>query len=224
MVMSIRIYSIAYRQQVPPDIWQSLLALLPGDIVQKVGKYRRWQDAHGCLFGKHLLTAALREEGFPGDLKGLEYSAYGRPYLAGGPDFNISHSGTRVACVIGKQGGVGLDLEEIRDMDINDFKGQFSELEWEAIQKATQPLTAFYHFWTAKECLSKADGRGLNLPLADLRIENNTQIQLDGRSWNILPVSFFEDYACHVATEKPVNGLELKEFSPVEILFQLNGI
>lgn len=222
--MSIRIYSIAYPQQVSPDIWQSLLALLPGDIVQKVEKYRRWQDAYGCLFGKHLLQIALREEGFPGDLSRLTYSQYGRPSLAGGPDFNLSHSGNRVVCVIGRRGGVGLDLEEVKDMDIRDFRGQFTGLEWEAISNAPQPLTAFYHFWTAKECLSKADGRGLNLPLADLRIEDNMQVQLDGRSWNILPVSFFTGYACHVAMEEPVSGLELREFTPAEVLFQIKHI
>lgn len=222
--MNIRIYSIEYPQPVADDIWQGLLRLLPGDIIQKVGKYRRWEDAHGSLFGKHLLQVALWEAGFSGDLSGLQYSAYGRPYLADGPDFNISHSGTRVACVVGVEGKVGLDLEEIRDLDITDFRGQFSALEWEAIQGAPEPLTAFYHYWTAKECLSKADGRGLNLPLADLRIETNTAIQLDGRSWNMTPVDFFEGYACHIATEKQVYQTELKELDALEVLLRIKNI
>ena len=218
MVMSIRIYSIEYQAPVSPVVWQSLLTLLPGELLQKVEKYRRWQDAYGSLFGKHLLTAALRAEGFPGDLSRLEYSAYGRPFLAGGPDFNISHSGTRVVCILGAQGGVGIDLEEIRDLDIGDFRSQFSGLEWEAICSARQPLRAFYHYWTAKECLSKADGRGLNLPLADLKIEHNTQVQLADRYWNLLPIPHFEGYACHIATEEPIHEPALKEFNVSEII------
>ncbi|HEX9513254.1 MAG TPA: 4'-phosphopantetheinyl transferase superfamily protein [Puia sp.] len=216
--MSIRIYSIAYESPVSPEIWQSLLSQLPAGMIQKVEKYRRWQDAHGCLLGKHLLLAALRDEGFTGNLNDLRYTAYERPYLAGGPDFNISHSGTRVACILGSQGGVGIDLEEIRHLAIADFKGQFSDREWRTILGSEDPLTTFYHYWTAKECLSKADGRGLNLPLAGLKIENSMSIELGERHWNIRPLSWFPGYACHMASEELAEKPFLTEFSPDEIL------
>ena len=216
--MSIRIYSTSYKDPVSTEIWQSLLSQLPVDLNQKIRKYRRWQDAHASLFGKHLLLLALRKEGLTGDLNNLQYTPYGRPYLAGGPDFNISHSGTRVVCILGSQGGVGIDLEEIRELSIADFRDQFTEGEWRAIQQSAKPLEAFYHFWTAKECLSKADGRGLNLPLADLRIENNTKISLGGRVWNIRVVNGFPDYICHMASEEPVGEPLLTELSSIEIL------
>jgi len=219
--MSIRIYSTSYKDPVPAGIWQPLLSQLPEELNQKVGKYRRWQDAHACLFGKHLLLAALRREGWSGNLNALQHTSYGRPYLPGGPDFNISHSGTRVVCILGSQGRVGIDLEEIRDIDIADFKDQFSTEEWQAILAADEPLDLFYHFWTAKECVSKADGRGLNLPLASLVIENNTTILLEGRSWNIREIKGFRGYACHMASEEEIEGTEetpVTELSPIEIL------
>lgn len=216
--MSIRIYSTAYQMPVSPEIWQSLLSQLPVNMIQKIERYRRWQDAHGCLFGKHLLLAALRDEGFAGGLNDLRYTAYERPYLVDGPDFNISHSGTRVACILGNRGGVGIDLEEIRELVIADFKDQFSDQEWGIILAAEKPLDAFYHFWTAKECLSKADGRGLNLPLAGLNIENNASVQLGERSWHIRALSWFRGYACHIASEELAEEPSLREFSPAEIL------
>ena len=216
--MSIRIYSTSYKEPVAAEIWQSLLSQLPQDLIQKAGKYRRWQDAHACLFGKYLLLAALRDHGLTADLKELQYTVYGRPYLAGGPDFNISHSGTRVVCILSGQGGVGIDLEEIRDLSMADFKDQFSQGEWETIQEAPKPLEAFYHFWTAKECVSKADGRGLNLPLADLKIDNHTRILLEGRTWNMRAITQFEGYACHMASEELAEKVPLIELDPIELL------
>jgi 4'-phosphopantetheinyl transferase len=65
---------------------------------------------------------------------------------------------------------VGIDLEEIRELAIDDFRDQFTEGEWKTIVSAREPLITFYHYWTAKECIIKADGRGLNLPLASLEI------------------------------------------------------
>jgi len=220
--MSIRIYSTSYPAPVPAGIWQPLLAQLPPDQQQKVHNYRRWQDAHACLFGKHLLLGALQAEGRPGTLQDLLYTSYGRPYLSKGPDFNISHSGTRVVCILGSRAGVGIDLEEIREIAIGDFKGQFTTAEWQAIQVAEAPLQLFYHFWTAKESLSKADGRGLNLPLAGLVIEKNTTIQVDQRSWNIREIKAFPGYACHMAletgTEDWTQEPPVIEWSPDEIV------
>ncbi|HWK05301.1 MAG TPA: 4'-phosphopantetheinyl transferase superfamily protein [Puia sp.] len=216
--MSIRIYSTAYPTPVSREIWQSLLPQLPGSMIQKIEKYRRWQDAHGCLFGKHLLLAALRNEGFAGGLTDLRYTAHERPYLVNGPDFNISHSGTRVVCILGSRGGVGIDLEEIRELAIADFKDQFSDREWGMILDSPKPLHTFYHFWTAKECLSKADGRGLNLPLAGLKIEDNMFVQLGERSWNIRALPWFGGYACHIASEELAEKPSLMEFTPAEIL------
>src|SRR5256885_810714 len=98
--MSVRIYSTEYMTPMANEVLQHLLTGLPPDIADKIRRYRQWQDAHGCLFGKLLLMAALREEGLPGNLDHMQYTDYGRPYLQNGPDFNISHSGHRVACIV----------------------------------------------------------------------------------------------------------------------------
>lgn len=199
--MSIRIYSIGYQDQVPTETLHSLLSLLPSDMAAKVRRYHHWQDAYGSLFGKLLLMTALAEYGWPPSLADLQYTEYGKPYLPNGPDFNISHSGRRAACIIAQHGKVGIDLEEIRDIPIGDFKEQFSPEEWTAITTSADPLKTFYHYWTAKECLSKADGRGLNLPLAELLINHHGPISLDNRSWRLQTLHAFPGFACHAAME-----------------------
>lgn len=211
------IYSTEYTQSIATPVLECLLAAVPSDINNKVQRFKRWQDAHGCLLGKHLLMVALRERGFPADLRHLQYSNYGRPYLPGGPDFNISHSGQRVVCIIANKGRVGIDLEEIRHLIIDDYKDQFCDDEWKTIMGADEPLKTFYHYWTAKESVLKADGRGINLPLAYLKIKNNTATLMNGQIWNIRSLPFFNNSACHIATEEIVDMPVLRELNAVEL-------
>jgi 4'-phosphopantetheinyl transferase len=199
--MKIQIYSSEYQTPLPSLNFRALLGKVPPAIQQKVEKYKRWQDAYGCLFGKLLLVKALQDAGLSADLKELQYTRYGRPYLPKAPDFNISHSGNRVVCIVCVGGRVGIDLEEIRDLPIDDFKPQFSDDEWRTIQHSDEPLLAFYHFWTAKESILKADGRGLNLSLADLNINNSQEIVVDDCRWNIRKIHSFTNYVCHIAYE-----------------------
>ena len=199
--MKIRIYSTEYLAPLPSFHLGMLLGKLPPAIRHKVERYKRWQDAHGCLFGKLLLMQALHDAGLPGDLNELQYTRYGRPFMPAAPDFNISHSGNRVACIIYIGGRVGIDLEEVRDLPVDAFRTQFSENEWRMIRHSEEPIRAFYHFWTAKESILKADGRGLNIPLADLQIDDRQEIVLDGSRWNIKKVPAFANYICHIAYE-----------------------
>src|ERR1700722_16503737 len=120
--MSLHLYSTVFPEPLSPTAFQELLSRLPPELQQKVSAYRRWQDAYGSLFGKLLLKRALLQAGLSPDLMGLRTTAYGRPYLEGygksypdggdrsypdggqdnmgRMDFNISHSGNRVVCIL----------------------------------------------------------------------------------------------------------------------------
>jgi 4'-phosphopantetheinyl transferase len=213
----IRIYSTEYISQPSPESFQKLMKQLPVDFQEKIRKYKRWQDACGSLYGKFLLQMMLEECRFPTDLGKLRYSKYQKPYLEDGPPFNISHSANRVACIVGKDGRVGIDLEEIRVMPFADFQSQFTAKEWTAIQQADNPTNAFYAYWTAKESIIKADGRGLQIPLNELQIDHSGTILFDGSSWNLRRLSGYETYSCHIAFEEAETAIHLKEISPDEI-------
>jgi 4'-phosphopantetheinyl transferase len=236
--MFLTVYSFEYRAQFPADILQLLLRHLPADIREKAGKFRRWQDAHAFIFGKHLLMTALQEEGFPNQLSALQYTSNGRPHLPNGPDFNLTHSGNRVACAISRHGRLGIDIEEVRNLDITDFQKQFSAREWQSITTSADPLRTFYHYWTAKESAIKADGRGLTLPLNELNIETgtgmtaetgtdtaihtdtctnpsihtNATIRIDTVTWHLQNIHhLFPGYACHIASEYPPTNIRLRD-------------
>jgi 4'-phosphopantetheinyl transferase len=220
--MSLHLYSTVYPEPLSPTAFQGLLSRLPPELQQKVSAYRRWQDAYGSLFGKLLLKRALLQAGLSGDLAGLRITAYGRPYLEGygrsypdgSADFNISHSGNRVVCILSTQGRVGIDLEETGDITISDFQSQFTPSEWAAITGAAIPLQTFYHYWTAKESLIKADGRGLQIPLDTLETSGQPGILVNGRQWYIRDLSIFPGYACHIACGHPIGPVTTEEIGP----------
>jgi 4'-phosphopantetheinyl transferase len=216
----IRIYSTEYKTQPSPESFQKLIKKLPVDFQEKIGKYKRWQDACGSLYGKFLLQIMLKECGFSADLGNLRYSKYQKPYLEDGPPFNISHSANRVACIMGRDGRVGIDLEEIREMPFADFQSQFSGEEWAAIQGAVDPTNTFYAYWTAKESIIKADGRGLQIPLKELHIDDSGTILFDGNAWNLRRLDWYDDYSCHIAFEEfeeVETTIHHKEITPDEI-------
>ncbi len=92
-------------------------------------------------------------------------------------------------------------MEFLKPLSFEDFEDQFTPKEWTAIQTAPTPLDAFYHFWTAKESLIKADGRGLEIPLQQLDLSETTTITLDGNRWSVFHLPFFDGYACHYTIE-----------------------
>src|SRR4051794_1688836 len=102
--MSVRIYSTTYTEPIHGGLPAALLSLLPPELVAKAERFRQWQDAYGCIFGRLLLALAFEEQGLPALLDRLLSTAYGRPYLPDAPDFNISHSSHRVACAITEKG------------------------------------------------------------------------------------------------------------------------
>jgi 4'-phosphopantetheinyl transferase len=105
--------------------------------------------------------------------------------------------------MLGTTARIGIDIEVLKPFSFDGFEQQFTTAEWAAIQTAPSSTTAFYHFWTAKESLIKADGRGLGIPLPALDLTKPNPIQLDGSRWSVHDLPFFDGYACHMAIEDP---------------------
>jgi 4'-phosphopantetheinyl transferase len=201
--MSLYLYATAFPEPLPEAKFRSLLDLIPTTYHEPIGKYRRWQDAHAALLGKILLRTALEKAGHSSDLSRLQYTEWKKPFLPAGPQFNISHSGNRVVCILGTSARIGIDIEVLKPFSFDGFEQQFIPAEWAAILGAPSPMAAFFHFWTAKESLIKADGRGLGIPLQELDLTKPNPIRLDGGCWSVHNLPLFDDYACHMAMEDP---------------------
>ena len=83
----------------------------------------------------------------------FEFPPRGKPRLAGGPDFSISHSAPLVACAAVSRGEVGLDVE----CDASIGRLTLATICDEAERDMVRAMGAL-HVWIAKEAALKAGG------------------------------------------------------------------
>lgn len=180
--------------------FEKAVSLLPLEMQKRVKKYVRWQDAHAYLYGKLLLKEAISQLGYNHSLEFMQKTKYGKPYFKDSDfGFNISHSGEYIVCVIStdEKEYLGIDVEEIKPIVFEDFKNIFSEREEGEISNYNN----FYTFWTRKEAIVKADGRGLLIPLDTINTTSLT-IQLDNKRYYLYEIDIDKDYIIHIATSK----------------------
>ncbi|MDN5213749.1 4'-phosphopantetheinyl transferase superfamily protein [Fulvivirgaceae bacterium BMA12] len=190
-----------FDQQLDRADFGNHLDSVPQALRERIGKFRRWQDAHCSLFGKLLLIEGLKKYGISrGILNEIQYTKYNRPFLTGEIDFNISHSGKAVVCVITQNGDIGVDIEEINPIKLEYFTRQFTERELAIIRNAKDNDREFYRWWTRKEAIIKADGMGLSLPLKKIRFDGSGQAEINNRTWQMREIALpHEKYCCHLA-------------------------
>jgi len=188
-------------------VFDYYLEQLPANMQQRILKYRRWQDAHAGLMGKILLIEGLKQFGYDKHiLQRMEYSYWKRPYLPVGIDFNISHSGNCAICVIGKDMDLGIDVEEIKPIDIADFHRQFTDDEMNDIHTAPDRIARFYSWWTKKEAIIKADSKGMSIPLRSIRFARPTLACVHNKRWHLTSLDIHENYSIHLATSRCVEA------------------
>lgn len=179
----------------------ALAMVLPDKMQKEVWKYRRWQDRYANLFGKLILLTALLEKGYPKNvLETIAYTDFGKPYIPSGIEFNISHSGDSVICAISEQTPIGIDIEEKKPVDIYEFDGIFSDLEWSTLVSDTEPKENFYRFWTTKESVIKAVGKGLSLVLKEVMTTDKNTCTYKNINYNIRLLALRDGYACAFAS------------------------
>jgi len=138
-----------------------------------------------------LVRAALSEcrpEVAPGDWR-LEENRFGRPFVTGpgprpGPWFSVTHTQKWLLCAVSPASRLGLDAEPLDRR--GDFRAVarrfFAAAEVEALERRPEAQRAldFLAFWTLKEALLKAKGRGLSLPLdcAEFELREDGTVRL----------------------------------------------
>lgn len=129
---------------------------------------RRRVAARGLL--RHLLA---RETGLaPADVP-LETTPLGKPFLTGGPSFNLSHSGRRLLIALAPDGRLGVDVEQVRPMAELEGLARRIFLREEARAILNLPdepprtlrTRAFFRTWVCKEAFVKGVGAGVRTGL-----------------------------------------------------------
>ncbi len=150
--------------------------------VLKTNELRKKQE----LVGAYLLLKESLYLDYQYDLNNddLIYNENGKPYLKKeNIYFSLSHSNGIVALVINKE-EIGLDIEEIKDIDKKVINNVLNEEELAYYRKLNEKdkLKYFYEIWCSKEAYIKK--KGLSLPLKPklINLEENCLC----RTYNII--------------------------------------
>ncbi|MDQ6531222.1 4'-phosphopantetheinyl transferase superfamily protein [Flavobacterium sp. LHD-85] len=190
---------------------KNYLPKFSSDFQAKIKSYRRWQDAQLSLLGRILLFNGIEKISTynPYD-KVIKHTKYSKPYFDNDlVRFNISHSGEIAICILSKEHEVGIDIELMSDIEIDDFKFQMTENEWNTIIESNHK-EAFFEYWTQKEAVIKAHGHGLTIPLKSFEIFNNTT-KINGEIFNLKEIKIDKKYKCYVSLKRDIDDIYLKE-------------
>lgn len=206
----IQVFYALFTEKMPTERFSQLFALLTPEMQEQVLRFRHWEDAQRSVIGKALLLEGLKQFNLDQtSLSNLKFTDFQKPYFENDIHFNISHSGNCIVCAIGTI-EVGVDIEAVKEIPLNDFTELFSTEELKLIYRQPGNYTAFYNLWTQKEAFLKALGVGLNMPLNQIVINKN-KIEYNGSTWFLRKTVIHEGYICHVVTPLADLQIQLKQ-------------
>lgn len=149
------------------------------------------------------------------------YSEYGKPFIKTDPTFyfNISHSGEWIVCAISKE-PVGIDIEKIVDIDLNDFNSILNENDIKNISRSIATKENFFEFWSIKESVSKLTGEGLHKDFKEIII---TETQKNHYVSSISFKKYVYSYSLNILKEYSLcysTNLKIKE-NIVNIFYEI---
>ena len=125
------------------------------------------------------------------------YNEHGKPYIAGGPYFSISHCKEGIAVAVDEQ-PVGIDIEAVRHAEQDLIERVMNEEEKSKVesQKSKEERDReFTRLWTQKEAVVKAQGTGI------YSFEQLQTILEESGKWNVESIEK-ENYIYSIAYGK----------------------
>lgn len=182
----------------------------------KIRAYYQWEDAQASLLGRLLLFKGAEIYNKHYTEIDIDYNDYQKPFFKDQQlKFNISHSGELVVCVLSKTLELGIDVEMIKEVPLENFKSQMTNYEWKKITMSSNKLIAFYEYWTAKEAVIKAHGNGLSLPLNSFEILE-AKANVAGTLYYTKEVFLNNKYKSFIASNSPSLNVEEIEFQRID--------
>ncbi|MBC7893178.1 MAG: 4'-phosphopantetheinyl transferase superfamily protein [Sphingobacteriaceae bacterium] len=102
----------------------------------------------------------LRKKEAPEAVQVLRQSPDGKPFVPGRFEFSLAHTNGLVVAAGTDRGRVGVDVESVRPLEPAHFHAFFTPAELTHIAATPDPSRELLRYWTRREALVKADGRG----------------------------------------------------------------
>jgi 4'-phosphopantetheinyl transferase len=160
----------------------------------RVARFVREADKRRLIVGNALLRLAVRQE--TGSFPEIDRTCpdcgepHGKPRVVGHDlHVSVSHSGDRIAVALTWAAPVGIDVEEITALEVDDLRRMvLSPREWVEMD--------FFEMWARKEAVLKATGAGLRTPMPSITL---TPHGVEGMDCAIAGLDAGSRYAAAVA-------------------------
>lgn len=183
-----------------------LLKKLPVELHERALRYKFEQDAYNFVVGKLLLKEGLEKLDVRSQLADIVYQENDKPLL----DeiyFNISHSKNLVLCALSKDGILGVDIEQKREVNLDHFKPWFTKNEWHDILGTENKHNRLLWYWTRKESIIKA--LGINLShLHEIEVDATQDHFLDNnKKWYLKDLKLNKAFIGAICSENTIDQL-----------------
>jgi len=177
------------------DEYAKLIPLVSEAKAARLARFRRFEDSQRSLLGDILARYAISlKSGIQNKDLVFDENEYGKPLLKRPctVHFNISHSGSWVACAL-DDAPVGIDIEETGPADLAIAQRFFSKNEYSLLISTPTEMQQeqFYRIWTLKESYIKALGHGLCIPLDSFYISQTDKGLRAITENGVSPYNFF---------------------------------
>lgn len=208
----VHIYHTQISEENHENLMRNDLKKFPMEFQEKIKRYKRWQDAQLSVLGRLLLLQGIQEiYNLDYTNKIISYTEYKKPYFHEDLiHFNISHSVNRVICAITKTSEVGIDIEKISNIELEDFESQFSLNEWNKITQSDNKKETFFDYWAKKEAVIKSHGHGLTIPLKSFEISENITT-INNEKFYLNEIKIDDDYKCYLSLKVFADAISIKQ-------------
>jgi len=184
------------------------LDFLTFSLKERILTYQDPKDRQLRIMGKLLLKELLQQFQLSDriGLSNIQYTQYNRPFFDSEFEFSTSHSGEISVCAGTINAKVGIDLEQIRQVNVKDYKELFTDREWKMIKESKDINRSFYTLWTRKEACLKAIGTGVAVSFASIDVCSDI-VTHEGYEYYLHELKIKEGYIAYLASN--INPLKI---------------
>jgi 4'-phosphopantetheinyl transferase len=143
----------------------------------------------------------------------MRRAARGKPYVAGAPEFNLSHTSGRMIAAFSSE-PVGIDVEAAgRTVQAGDLARKFffrDEIERVMVRAGAERNLTFLRYWVCKEAMVKLSGDGIYHGLRHARValsnDGRSQGAYQGREVSLREFRPAPDLVAALASWEPVEA------------------
>jgi 4'-phosphopantetheinyl transferase len=180
---------------------EEILNTLTSHCSERYYSFKKTEDAHTFLAGRILLLKALKANNYPESaIDNLKYDEYGRISVSKKFDLNISHSNNIAVLAFSETNRVGIDIESISQIEINQFNKFFSPSEIQLINSSDNPNRKFFEFWTSKESVMKLEGKGFSIDPLKIFINDKGNVEFNRKKYFVKEIILDSAYICNIAS------------------------